>query len=147
MKKTFRQIGIALVAMISTLNMEASTVYDYGKTPICALNNISRYSAWGDLIGKKLTLIKYGLVGDDGREANVFYNNTGEYIMLRSNGILVWNNRGQDGDTSYYYHIIGNKVYFGTSKESKQNYFEIISTGTNTIKTHDNLGTYRYFSY
>lgn len=101
---------------------------------------------WTSLVGTKLTLGKYGLIGNGGTEANSFNNQTNEYMQLQSNGVLVWNNR-QDGNTSYYYTIEGNKVYFGSTKGDRQNYFEIVSAYGNTIKTHDKIGTYRYFNY
>lgn len=118
--------------------------YDGSSTPTNEKEQSS--SNWTSLVGTKLTLGKYGLIGNGGTEANSFNNQTNEYMQLQSNGVLVWNNR-QDGNTSYYYTIEGNKVYFGSTKGDRQNYFEIVSAYGNTIKTHDKIGIYRYFNY
>lgn len=102
-------------------------------------------SKWTSLVGKKLTLVKYGLIGNGGSEVNTFYNNTNEYVQLQSNGVMIWNNR-QDGNSNFYYIIDSNKLYFGSTKGSRQYYFEIVNTNGNMIKTHDKIGTYRYFN-
>lgn len=103
-------------------------------------------SPWQSLIGKKLLLTTYGL-SQNGKEANQFTNQSGEYIQLQSNGILEWNKRN-DGNTSYKYRIEGNKLYLTSQilgSQTRDRWFEIVLYKDNQIKTESNVGTYRYF--
>lgn len=124
---------------------EARIISYYDAASSGTVRGVEKVS-WNKLIGKRLILEDYGLIGSNGEEANKFVNNTDEYIMLKSNGILIWNNR-QNGNTSYCYQIDGNKVRFGNTSGTKNLYFEIKREDSNCIKTHDNIGTYRYFRW
>lgn len=100
---------------------------------------------WQALIGKHLSLTTYG-ISQNGQEANRFECQTGEYIELGSNGVLLWGNRC-DGNTSYRYRIDGKRIYLTqiSGKETGDKWFELTRQSSGLIKTESNLGTYRYF--
>lgn len=100
---------------------------------------------WQALIGKRLSLTTYG-ISQNGQEANRFECQTGEYIELGSNGVLLWGNRC-DGNTSYRYRIDGKRIYLTqiSGKETGDKWFELTRQSSSLIKTESNLGTYRYF--
>lgn len=100
---------------------------------------------WQALIGKRLSLTTYG-ISQNGQEANRFECQTGEYIELGSNGVLLWGNRC-DGNTSYRYRIDGKRIYLTqiSGKETGDKWFELTRQSSGLIKTESNLGTYRYF--
>lgn len=97
------------------------------------------------LIGKHLSLTTYG-ISQNGQEANRFECQTGEYIKLGSDGVLLWGNRC-DGNTSYRYRIDGKRIYLTqiSGKETGDKWFELTRQSSGLIKTESNLGTYRYF--
>ena len=100
---------------------------------------------WQALIGKHLSLTTYG-ISQNGQEANRFECQTGEYIELGSDGVLLWGNRC-DGNTSYRYRIDGKRIYLTqiSGKETGDKWFELTRQSDGLIKTESNLGTYRYF--
>lgn len=100
---------------------------------------------WQALIGKRLSLTTYG-ISQNGQEANRFECQTGEYIELGSDGVLLWGNRC-DGNTSYRYRIDGKRIYLTqiSGKETGDKWFELTLQNDGLIKTESNLGTYRYF--
>ena len=100
---------------------------------------------WQALIGKHLSLTTYG-ISQNGQEANRFECQTGEYIKLGSDGVLLWGNRC-DGNTSYRYRIDGKRIYLTqiSGKETGDKWFELTLQNDGLIKTESNLGTYRYF--
>ena len=100
---------------------------------------------WQALIGKRLSLTTYG-ISQNGQEANRFECQTGEYIELGSDGVLLWGNRC-DGNTSYRYRIAGKRIYLTqiSGKETGDKWFELTRQSDGLIKTESNLGTYRYF--
>ena len=100
---------------------------------------------WQALIGKRLSLTTYG-ISQNGQEANRFECQTGEYIKLGSDGVLLWGNRC-DGNTSYRYRIDGKRIYLTqiSGKETGDKWFELTRQSDGLIKTESNLGTYRYF--
>lgn len=100
---------------------------------------------WQALIGKHLSLTTYG-ISQNGQEANRFECQTGEYIKLGSDGVLLWGNRC-DGNTSYRYRIDGKRIYLTqiSGKETGDKWFELTRQSDGLIKTESNLGTYRYF--
>ena len=100
---------------------------------------------WQALIGKHLSLTTYG-ISQNGQEANRFECQTGEYIKLGSDGVLLWGNRC-DGNTSYRYRIDGKRIYLTqiSGKETGDKWFELTRQSSGLIKTESNLGTYRYF--
>ena len=100
---------------------------------------------WQALIGKHLSLTTYG-ISQNGQEANRFECQTGEYIELGSDGVLLWGNRC-DGNTSYRYRIDGKRIYLTqiSGKETGDKWFELTRQSSGLIKTESNLGTYRYF--
>ena len=100
---------------------------------------------WQALIGKRLSLTTYG-ISQNGQEANRFECQTGEYIELGSDGVLLWGNRC-DGNTSYRYRIDGKRIYLTqiSGKETGDKWFELTRQSDGLIKTESNLGTYRYF--
>lgn len=100
---------------------------------------------WQALIGKRLSLTTYG-ISQNGQEANRFECQTGEYIELGSDGVLLWGNRC-DGNTSYRYRIDGKRIYLTqiSGKETGDKWFELTRQSSGLIKTESNLGTYRYF--
>lgn len=103
-------------------------------------------AGWQTLIGKRLSLITYG-ISQNGQEVNRFQCQTGEYIKLGSDGILYWENR-YDGSTSYRYRIDGKRIYLTqiSGKETGDKWLELTRQSNGLIKTESNLGTYRYFS-
>lgn len=100
---------------------------------------------WQALIDKHLSLTTYG-ISQNGQEANRFECQTGEYIKLGSDGVLLWGNRC-DGNTSYRYRIDGKRIYLTqiSGKETGDKWFELTLQNDGLIKTESNLGTYRYF--
>ena len=100
---------------------------------------------WQALIGKHLSLTTYG-ISQNGQETNRFECQTGEYIKLNSDGVLLWGNRC-DGNTSYRYRIDGKRIYLTqiSGKETGDKWFELTRQSSGLIKTESNLGTYRYF--
>lgn len=100
---------------------------------------------WQVLIGKRLSLTTYG-ISQNGQETNRFECQTGEYIKLNSDGVLLWGNRC-DGNTSYRYRIDGKRIYLTqiSGKETGDKWFELTRQSSGLIKTESNLGTYRYF--
>lgn len=103
-------------------------------------------TGWQALIGKRLLLTTYG-ISQNGQEVNRFQCQTGEYIKLESDGVLLWENRC-DGNTSYRYRIDGKRIYLTqiSGKETGDKWFELTRQNNSLIKTESNLGTYRYFS-
>lgn len=100
--------------------------------------------SWSSLVGKPLLLGRYGAIGNGGAESNSFYNSTNEYLVLQNNGVMIWNN-SLDGDRTYYYTIVGKKVYFGATRGSRDCWLDLVSSGDSYIKTNGYDGTYRYY--
>lgn len=112
----------------------------------CFCSQVSMAQTWDDFKGQELKLYKYGLY-QNGKEMNTFYAEKEVFgFDTKNDGVIVWSGK-KDGTRTFTYSIKGKTLTLinHNPRTIQPKWFVIDGVEDGMVRTHDNIGTYRYF--
>ena len=112
----------------------------------CLCSQVAKAQTWDEFKGQELKLFKYGLY-QNGKEMNTFYADNEVFgFDTKNDGVIVWSGK-KDGTRTFTYSIKGKTLTLvnHNPRTIQPKWFEIDGVEDGMVRTHDNIGTYRYF--